>query len=156
MIPLPQLGSNFVSNRNINDGIGVQWYINDDKNIIGEVTLSDRQEGPPLHAHGGASAAMLDEAMGTAAWNAGHMVVAVDLHVTYKHPVPLGQKVQIHGLVDHKEGRKIFTAGEILLEDGTIAATSTGVFVEAPEMFEQYAEQYQRLLNQKQDEGNNK
>lgn len=148
MNPLPQPGSNFVGNRKSNDGIGVQWFIKDDKTIYGEVTLSERQEGPPLHVHGGASAAMLDEAMGTAAWSAGYMVVAVDLHVTYRHPIPLGKKVQIRGRVDRKAGRKIFTVGEILLEDGTVAVTGTGVFVEAPQMFEKYAEQFQSFLNQ--------
>jgi len=70
MNPLPQSGSKFVGNRKNNDGIGVQWFIKDDKSIYGEVTLSNRQEGPPLHVHGGASAAMLDEAMETAAWSA--------------------------------------------------------------------------------------
>lgn len=150
MIPLPQSGSNFVSNRKINDGIGVQWYILNDKSIFGEVILTDKQEGPPLHAHGGASAAMLDEAMGIAAWNAGYMVVAVDLHVMYKRPIPLQQKVQIRGRVDRKEGRKIFTQGEIVLEDGTVAVSGEGVFVEAPQMFEKYAEQYQSFLNQQQ------
>jgi uncharacterized protein (TIGR00369 family) len=148
MNPLPQSGSNFVGDRKNNDGIGVQWFIKDDKSIYGEVTLSERQEGPPLHVHGGASAAMLDEAMGTAAWSAGYMVVAVDLHVTYKRPVPVGQKVQIHGRVDRKAGRKIFTVGEIILEDGTVAVTGTGVFVEAPQMFEKYAEKFQEFLNQ--------
>lgn len=145
---LPQSGSNFVGNPKRNDGIGVQWFIKDDKTIYGEVTLSDRQEGPPLHAHGGASAAMLDEAMGTAAWSAGYMVVSVDLQITYKQPVRLGQKVKIHGRVDRKTGRKIFTIGEILLEDGTVAVTGTGVFVEAPQMFEKYGEEFQAFLKQ--------
>ena len=148
MKSLPHAGSNFVGNQKDKDGIGVQWFIKDDKTIYGEVTLSDRQEGPPLHTHGGASAAILDEAMGTAAWSAGYMVVAVDLHVAYKRPVPLGQKVQIHARVDHKDGRKIFTLGQIILEDDTIAVTATGIFVEAAQMFEKYAQQFQAFMNQ--------
>lgn len=148
MKPLQQSISNFVSNRKSNDGIGVQWFIRDDKAISGEVTLSDRQEGPPLHVHGGASAAMLDEAMGIAAWSAGYMVVAVELRITYKHPVPLGQKVQIYGRVDSKAGRKIFTVGEILLESGIVAVTGTGIFVEAPQMFENHSEKLQAFLRQ--------
>jgi len=152
MKPLRQSGSNFVSNRQTNAGIGVEWFVTDDKSIHGEVILTDRQEGPPLHAHGGASAAMLDEAMGTAAWIGGYMVVAVDLHVTYRHPIQLGQKIHIYGRVDRKEGRKIFTLGEIVLEDGTTAVTGTGIFIEAPQMFEKYAAQFQAFFNQDQSE----
>lgn len=76
------------------------------------------------------------------------MVVSVDLQITYKHPVRPGQKVKIHGRVDRKTGRKIFTIGEILLEDGTVAVTGTGIFIEAPQMFEKYGEEFQAFLNQ--------
>ena len=40
-------------------------------------------EGPPGHAHGGSMAAVLDEAMGAAAWMEGHLVVAVRLATSF-------------------------------------------------------------------------
>ena len=71
MQPLPKHGSCFVCGSDDSPGMGVVWYALDDKSIFAEVTLNDAQQGPPGFAHGGASAALLDEAMGAAVWLAG-------------------------------------------------------------------------------------
>lgn len=114
-------------------GFGAKFYAADD-GIIGKVIIDDTKMGPPGHAHGGSVATLIDEAMGGSAWFAGYRVVAVSLTFSLKLAVPLGVEVTLRGRVERKEGRKVFTTGELLLPDGRVAAQGTGVFVEAPQL----------------------
>ena len=86
--------------------------------------------GPPGHAHGGASAALLDEAMGFCCWLAGHRVVAVHIEVDFRGLVPLGTVTTLEAAVERVEGRKVFPRARLRLPDGTLAAESTGIFLE--------------------------
>jgi acyl-coenzyme A thioesterase PaaI-like protein len=52
-------------------------------------------------AHGGIVALMLDEAVGWAAWHAGHPGVTGRLQVSLRRPLKLGETVRIVGNVDH-------------------------------------------------------
>ncbi|MCB9452272.1 MAG: PaaI family thioesterase [Anaerolineaceae bacterium] len=116
--------------------LGIQFYAEPNGSIVGDVILQPEQEGPPLYAHGGISASLLDEAMGTSAWWAGYKVVAANLNLNYRQPVPLGVEIHIRGHIQSIEGRKIYTAGSITLPDGTVAIESTGLFIHAPHIFE--------------------
>ena len=56
--------------------------------------------------------------------------VTAELNVRYRHPVPMGQTLRAKArLVDSKEDRVFNTSGELLLPDGSVAASATGVFV---------------------------
>ena len=136
MKPLPEHGSCFVCGKENEHSIGVKWYIKENKSIWGAVTLSERQQGPPQLAHGGATAALLDEAMGVAVWQGGYKVVAIKLNVDFKRPVPLGVEIQVSGRIVAENKKEIHTSGEITLPDGTVAVIGNGVFVEAPQLFE--------------------
>jgi uncharacterized protein (TIGR00369 family) len=113
--------------------IGLTWF-EENGEIFAEFTFDEGQQGPPDHLHGGASAAVLDEAMGAAVWTAGLRVVAVNLEINYKQPVPLGQKVTIRARVQERQERKVLTTSEILLPDGAIAVTGRGIYVSAPHL----------------------
>lgn len=135
MQSLPKHGSCFVCGSGDAPGIGVIWYALDDNSIFAEVTLNDAQQGPPGFAHGGASAALLDEAMGAAVWLAGYRVASVNLNISYRKPVPLGQPFKVTAQVNERNGRKVTAVGEIRLADGTLAVSGEGIFVEAPQLF---------------------
>ncbi len=132
---LTEHGVCFVCGRENPHGIGVQWWVREDGTVYAQVTFREAQQGPPGHAHGGALAAVLDEAMGASVWAAGYMVLAGELHIRYLRPVPLGQEVTVEGRIREREGRKIYTEGRILLPDGTVTTTAQGLFIEAPHMF---------------------
>jgi uncharacterized protein (TIGR00369 family) len=51
-------------------------------------------------AHGGIVALLLDEAVGWAAWHAGHPGVTGRLQVSYRRPLKLGEPVRIVGKVE--------------------------------------------------------
>ncbi|MGB0387151.1 MAG: PaaI family thioesterase [Ardenticatenaceae bacterium] len=135
---LPEHGPCFVCGTQNPSGMGIEWYMREDQSIYGEITLTKKQQGPPGHAHGGASAALLDEAMGSAAWHSGTPVVAGNLNVNFRRPVPLGVKVEIRAWVAKKSGRKIQAQSELRLPDGQVAVEGTGLFVEAKHMYREY------------------
>ena len=151
METLPEHGMCFVCGTENPNSIGVQWHVHEDKSIFGEITLNDKQQGPPGHVHGGASAALLDEAMGAAVWQAGYMVMAVNLNVNYRRPLPLGVPVQVTAVFDKKDGRKVYAKGEIRLPDDTVAVEATGIYVEVNDMFTKFADQFQAYQRQNRD-----
>ncbi len=142
MQPLPEHGSCFVCGQQNPRGMGVSWYAREDGSIFTEIILTNAQQGPPGLVHGGASAALLDEAMGAAVWRAGFRAAAVNLNTTFIKPVPLEVKVQVAGVFIEKKGKQIFAQGEIRLPDGTVAVKGKGVYVEAPHLFNELTSQF--------------
>ncbi|MDX1414862.1 MAG: PaaI family thioesterase [Candidatus Promineifilaceae bacterium] len=135
MKKLPEHGLCFICGTANSKGIGVRWYADMEGVISTEFSLTEHEQGPPGHAHGGALAAILDEIMGTAAWNSGFMVMAANLNVDYVLPVPLGVPLTAIGEVSGRDGRKVFTESEIRLPDGRVAAMARGIFIEVKQMF---------------------
>lgn len=125
-------GSAFVTS---SAGMGAQFVLMDDGSIRAALSLGEPHQGPPGHAHGGALAALVDEAMGAAAWAGGYRVVAANLNLNYRRPVPLGTEIRVCGQIERVEGRKVYTTGVITLPDGTAAMEATGLFIEAPQFF---------------------
>ena len=60
-------------------------------------------------------------------------MLAANLNINFRKPVPLEKPITVRGWVERIEGRKIFTAGQIVLEDGAVATEGRGIFVTAPE-----------------------
>ncbi|MBU2611971.1 MAG: PaaI family thioesterase [Chloroflexota bacterium] len=136
MRKLPEHGSCFVCGSDNPHSIGITWYVGENGTILSEFSLTEAQQGPPGHAHGGAAAAILDEAMGVAVWLAGHNVAVVNLEINYRRPLPLGQPLKLEARLSGQEGRKVFASGEICLQDGEPAVSGRGIYVEAPQLFE--------------------
>ncbi len=134
---LPEHGWCYVCGKENPKSLGVVWYLMDDQSILTQITLNLSQQGPPGFAHGGASAALLDEAMGSVVWSAGHQVVAVNLQINYLKPLPLNEPVWISAHLEKTEGRAVHASSDICLEDGTILVTGHGVYIEAPQLFDE-------------------
>ena len=95
------------------------------------VTLTEAHSGPPHRAHGGVVAAILDEALGTAATRAGATGLTAGINVRYKAGTPLHTPLEITARYSHTEGRKHIATGEI--RDGdTICATAEAIFITEP------------------------
>ena len=116
-------------------GFGLTWYLDDEGRVLARFAFQQAQQGPPGHVHGGALAAVLDEAMGAAAWAAGYPVLAAEIRVRYIKPVPLYRPVTVEARILRVEARKVYTEGRILLEEGTEATTAQGLFIQAPHLF---------------------
>ena len=94
--------------------------------------FGDTCEGPPLHAHGGLTASILDEAMGTSCWANKIQVMTKKFTTSYHLPVKLNQ--EIHGVAYIKsisdDGKYINTYGKLFYpgDDEKILVETTGIF----------------------------
>ena len=137
----PEHGKCFVCGRENPQGMGATLWVGEDGAVFTDFTFSEAQQGPPGHAHGGALAALLDEVMGMAVWQAGYQVLAVHLEVDYKQPVPLGTPVHVVGRVESANGRVVHTIGEVYLPDGRISNIGHGVYVHAPDVIKSFVDE---------------
>jgi len=91
MEKLAEHGSCFVCGKANPNSIGIEWYFDDDNHIESTFIFTIHHQGPPGFVHGGASAAVLDEAMGLAIWQSGYRAVTANLMIDYRKPIPLGE-----------------------------------------------------------------
>lgn len=132
MSPLPKgkYVSSFVSGTET-DRIKIQYYFNKETSrFYGRVLFGEKAQGPPGHAHGGAVAAVLDEAMGGASWLNGYKTMTAQLEINYFKALPLGTECYIETRVEKKVKNKIHICGKIVSKEGTVFAESRGLFIE--------------------------
>ncbi len=133
---IPEHGWCFVCGSENPHSIGLTLWVDDEGVMTSEFTLNKAQQGPPGLAHGGASAAILDESMGLVVWAAGLKVAAVNININYRKPLPLNQPLRLEARIIERGEDKVLSSGEIYLPDGTIAVSGTGIYVVAPQLFE--------------------
>lgn len=126
-------------------GFGIQFLVLEDKSILAKFAFDDHKEGPPGHAHGGAVAAVLDEAMGTAAFENDRPGFTATMTVNYRAAVPLNTPIEIRARIDKIQGSKTFASAEMILPDGTTAADSTGLFIVSQKLWEHIQQHYGKL-----------
>ena len=82
-------------------------------------------------AHGGVTALLLDEAVGWAAWHAGHPGVTGRLQVNYRRPLKLGERVRVVGKVENVRRSLVYTSAYVEnLDDGSRIADATATLME--------------------------
>jgi acyl-coenzyme A thioesterase PaaI-like protein len=103
--------------------------------LYATVWFGPEAEGPPDSVHGGAIAAVLDEAMGAVCWMNGHPVVGARITITYLHLTPLGFAGQVESWIEQIERRKIFIKARLTAGNGKVHAEGEALFIELqPEM----------------------
>lgn len=102
-----------------------------DGGVIGTCTLGLAFEGPPTYAHGGVSALLMDQILGSAAIAAGHPGMTVSLVTGYRAPVPLQTPLRLTAEVTEVSGRKVTVQGRIVTaaEPDTVLVEATAIFV---------------------------
>ena len=101
---------------------------------VAEFAVPDRYQSWHGITHGGIVSLMLDEAVGWAAWHAGHPGVTGRLDVRLRRPLKLGERIRIIGRVKKVRRSLIYTEAviESLADGGRIAdASATLMAVEA-------------------------
>lgn len=125
-------GSNFVGGNWIN-GFGVTFNLDGDA-YIAHYTFKSHQQGPHNIAHGGAVAALIDEAMTATVFKSGlGPAFTVNLNISYRAPIYVGEQISILGKIVSLDGRKIFLRTEIYLPNNTLATEADGLFVRLTE-----------------------
>ncbi len=107
-------------------------YFRDPANdhLHAQVWFGPLTEGPPESVHGGAIAAVLDEAMGAVCWMNGHPVVGARITINYLHMTPLGFSGRVESWIERIERRKIFIKSRLSDEHGRVHAEGEALFIE--------------------------
>lgn len=113
----------FVSGDKTGNRFRMNYFRDQDQNLVVRVWFGPVTEGPPEHAHGGSIAAVMDEVLGLAAWAAGHEIVVGNLNVSFRKLLPIQTVVQVNTRIDSVKGRKIMVHGELCSLDGDVFAT---------------------------------
>ena len=116
---------------------------------IGTCTLGLAFEGPPMYAHGGVSAMLLDQMLGYAVSASGNPGMTVHLDTSYRAPVPLLTPLRLTAHVNGIDGRRVTASGTVATasEPDTVLVAATGTFIALS------AEQARRLFGPVLDAG---
>jgi len=89
----------------------------------------------PGRLHGGIATALLDETVGRAILmrsNEEIWGVTLEFSTTFRKPIPLGVELRVVGRVTDETPRSFSGTGELLLPDGSLAATGAGRYLKMP------------------------
>jgi len=109
---------------------------------VAEFEVPDRFQSWAGMVHGGGVGLMLeDEAVGWAAWHAGHPGVTGRLQVSYRRPLKVGERVRIVGKVE-KVRRTLVYASAVVenRDDGSRIADATATLMMADTTVEMAAQ----------------
>ena len=121
----------YVSGEPHGDRIRVRYFHRQsDDRLLARAWFGPGCEGPPWHAHGGSSAALLDEAMGIRAWMTGKSVLAGRIQVNFRAPLPLGRICWLEAWVEKVDGRKVVCRATLSGSDGTVYVDGEGLYLE--------------------------
>lgn len=112
-------------------GLGIRFEIEEGR-VVGRFVARKEHQGFPGLAHGGISAAVLDEAMGWAMYAAGVWAMTARMEVKYRRPLPLGRELIVTGEVLRQGGRWLEAMGQIRTPDGQLLVEARGLFVRLP------------------------
>jgi acyl-coenzyme A thioesterase PaaI-like protein len=122
----------FVSGDPDGDRFRIRYYRDGDQHLHARIWFGPETEGPPGHAHGGSIAAVMDEALGLAAWAEGYPVVVGNLNVSFRAMLPLQKVVTLESRVVSVEGRKVMVHGRIFCDEETTYAEGQCLCITLP------------------------
>ncbi len=121
-------------------GLKIRFFNDGYHRSLAKVTLGEQYQSYPGMAHGGILATILDETMGRAILaepgsddlHEARFMFTARMEIRYKQPVPLDREFTVYGRVDKDRGRLVQVSGEVVLEDGSIAAEASATLADIP------------------------
>ncbi|NOQ52207.1 MAG: PaaI family thioesterase [Desulfuromonadaceae bacterium] len=113
-------------------GLKTRFYETEENEVIALFSPQDVHQSYPDIAHGGVTAAILDETIGRAImafYDQNTFGITIELNVKYKKPVPLGVELKAVGRITKDSGRIFAGTGELYLPNGELAATAEGKYL---------------------------
>lgn len=115
-------------------GLRARFFVLDNGELAGVFQVRQEHQSYPGRLHGGMVSAVLDEIIGRAinvsdthTWG-----VTVEFTIKFRRPVPLDGEVKALARITRDSSRLFEGTGEIVLEDGTIAAEAHGKYLKMP------------------------
>jgi uncharacterized protein (TIGR00369 family) len=95
-----------------------------------DLVCPPEHEGGPDVAHGGWTAAVLDEVIGHVPLLLDQMTVTAELTVRFLKPVPLGRPLEASARVDRVDGSRWYMSGELVLASSrALLARASGIWI---------------------------
>lgn len=118
-------------------GLAVDYFVDrQTRSLTGIARFGETTAGHTDTVHGGCIATLVDDALGTCAWLAGHYVVSLSLTTDFVRYVPVGAWVRVHASVVGVEGRKVIAECELASmgegAEATVHARGRGLFLQVP------------------------
>ena len=112
-------------------GLHGRFYNLESGKIAALFQPGDLFQSYPQRLHGGITAAILDETLGRCilAPEPDCWAVTAELTVRYKKPVPLNVPLKIIAEITDNNRRLFRSSGTLILPDGEVAATATGIYM---------------------------
>lgn len=115
-----------------NLGLKAHFYELENKELVGIFKPIEEHQGYPGRLHGGIISAVLDETIGRAIfmnYEEDVWFVTVEFNVRFKKPVPIGEEIKVRARVTNETSRTYEGSGEIVLNNGAIAAEGYGKYL---------------------------
>lgn len=97
--------------------------------LYAKAWFGKRTMGPPGHVHGGATAAVLDEAMGAVCYVHGYQTVAATITISFVAMLPIETETIVEATIERIEGRKVHLRSTLTDASGKTVAQGTGLFI---------------------------
>ncbi len=113
-------------------GLKTRFYETEEQELVALFTPREEHQSYPGIAHGGVSAALLDEVIGRAIMihhDQETFGVTMDLQVKYRKPVPLGVELRAVARITRDSGSRFAGSGELYLPDGSVAVSAEGKYL---------------------------
>lgn len=111
------------------DRIVLKYYRRHDGSLVATARFGPCSEGAPGLVHGGAILTALDEALGAAAWLAGHPVMTARLTTEFRKGVPLGATLLVETRLIRERHRIVILEGTLSDKDHNVYAYADGRFM---------------------------
>jgi acyl-coenzyme A thioesterase PaaI-like protein len=126
--PSPDTAQSFLSSQHAR--VSIDYYRRgSDQRLYARARFGPDAQGPPGHVHGGAMAAVLDEAMGGVSWMNEHKVLAARIGINFLAPLPLDQETFVEAWIEKIDGRKVSTRASLRDATGKPVAEADGLFI---------------------------
>ena len=101
------------------------------ESVVAEFTPSAVHEGYPGYLHGGITCALLDEAMGWAAYHlsSGSLAVTARVQIKFRRPLLIEEPLTVTASITRRSTRHLWTEASIRRRDGKVAAEATAIMV---------------------------
>ncbi len=112
-------------------GLKALFYNLEDNSVASVFTFKKEHQSYPERTHGGMITALLDELMGRALWATQPDIygVTTSLSVTFRRPVPFGERLKARAYITFESRMGFSAKGELYSMDGVLLAEGTSKYL---------------------------
>jgi acyl-coenzyme A thioesterase PaaI-like protein len=128
----PDSNACFVCGRANPIGLRLEFFETDGR-VETTFTAREEHQGWPGFVHGGILYTILDETIGRVGFTIDAFVMSGRVEIRYRQPAPINTPLRFVGMMVRDRGRALELQGFAQLEDGTVVAEASGLFMRVPE-----------------------